>query len=414
MACALRRRLLAAGLALLMDGTASAAEPGPRLQLTVRHTLAAARPAETIAVPWREVARQLPGARLHQLAVRDATGRLLPYQVTHVDPQATAAGGEGTAYAELLFQHDFAAGEQQARFTVEKAQAVVPPFPARAFARPVPERLDDFAWENDRIAHRTYGPALAAPAPPGSGKEVLVSSGIDVWFKRPSYLVIDRWYAKGHDHYHQEQGEGLDMYGVGRSRGLGGSGLWNGRRLFTSGNYARWRILANGPIRVAFELAYDAWDADGRPVSEIKRFTLDAGQLFTAVESRFTAAGPQPLRVALGLNKAPAYTSQAPVISTHRGADTLVQWVRQRDAGDFGTALILPGADGHADDALNELILATVAPGQPLRYHLGAAVSWSGEFTRTEAWQAHVAAWRDRLAAPVQVSIDPPAGGVAP
>lgn len=102
------------------------------------------------------------------------------------------------------------------------------------------------------------------------------------------------------------------------------------------------------------------------------------------------------------------------MISTHRGADTLVQWVRQRDAGDFGTALILPGADGHADDALNDLILATVAPGQPLRYHLGAAVSWSGEFTRTEAWQAHVAAWRDRLAAPVQVSIDPPAGGVAP
>lgn len=412
-----RRGALAAGLALAVAGTsgmASAAEPTPRLQLTVHHTLAAARPAETIAVPWREVARQLPGARLHQLAVRDATGRLLPYQVTNVDPQAKDPRGEGTAYGELLFQHDFAAGEQQARFTIEKAEAVVPPFPARAFARPVPERLDDFAWENDRIAHRTYGPALAAPAPPGSGKEVLVSSGIDVWFKRPSYLVIDRWYTKGHDHYHQEQGEGLDMYGVGRSRGLGGSGLWNGQRLFTSGNYARWRILANGPIRVAFELAYDTWDADGRPVSELKRFTLDAGQLFTAVESRFTAAGPQPLRVALGLNKAPAYTSQGPVISTHRDADTLVQWVRQRSAGDFGTALILPGADGHADDALNELILATVAPGQPLRYHLGAAVSWSGEFTSTEAWQAYVAAWRERVAAPVQVRITPPAGGVAP
>ena len=24
----------------------------------------------------------------------------------------------------------------------------------------VPERLDDFAWESDRIAHRTYGPAI--------------------------------------------------------------------------------------------------------------------------------------------------------------------------------------------------------------------------------------------------------------
>ena len=29
-----------------------------------------------------------------------------------------------------------------------------------AFGRFVPERLDDYAWENDRIAFRIYGPAL--------------------------------------------------------------------------------------------------------------------------------------------------------------------------------------------------------------------------------------------------------------
>jgi hypothetical protein len=83
----------------------------------------------------------------------------------------------------------------------------------------VQERLDDFAWENDRIGHRTYGPALAAPAPPGSGKEVLVTSGLDLWFKRVDYPIIDRWYNKGHDHYHKDEGEGMDMYNVGKSRG---------------------------------------------------------------------------------------------------------------------------------------------------------------------------------------------------
>jgi hypothetical protein len=35
----------------------------------------------------------------------------------------------------------------------------------------VQERLDDFAWENDRIGHRTYGPALAAPAPPAAARK---------------------------------------------------------------------------------------------------------------------------------------------------------------------------------------------------------------------------------------------------
>ena len=167
------RLIVAAGLAVAAL-SASAAE---RMLVTVRHDLDAARPAETITVPWAEVSRRLPGALLQQLAVRDASGRVLPYQVTNVAPLARDPKGEGIGYGELIFQHDFAAGEQSARFTVERTSTVAPPFPVKAFARYVPERLDDFAWENDKIAHRTYGPALAEPAPPGSDKEVLVTSG---------------------------------------------------------------------------------------------------------------------------------------------------------------------------------------------------------------------------------------------
>ena len=33
-----------------------------------------------------------------------------------------------------------------------------------------------------------------------AGKEVLVTSGLDVWCKRVSYPIVDRWYNKGHDH----------------------------------------------------------------------------------------------------------------------------------------------------------------------------------------------------------------------
>ena len=397
----MKHAILAAWLGLAAVN-AGAAE---RMLVTVTHDLKAARPAETITVPWAEVNRHLPGALLQKIAVRDASGKLLPYQVTNVAPQAKDPKGEGIAYGELIFQHDFAAGEQSARFTVEKTAAVAPPFPVKAFARYVPERLDDFAWENDRIAHRTYGQALAAPAPPGSGKEVLETSGVDIWFKRPSYLVVDRWYNKGHDHYHKDEGEGLDMYAVGRTRGAGGTGIWNGNRLFVSRNYSSWRVIANGPVRAVFELTYDAWDADGVAVSEVKRFTVDAGQLFDVVESTFNTTAAKALPVALGLNKKPAYAEQTPSVATFRAPDTLMQWVRQRSAGDFGTAIVLPGADGYAADADNELILAKAKPGQPLRYHLGAAVNWSGEIMTAQAWQAYVEAYRQRIASPVRVEV---------
>ena len=392
-------------LAALLAANALNAGAAERLVVTVKHDLAAARPAETIAIPWAEVSRRLPGALLQKLAVRDASGRVLPYQVTNVAPQAKDPKGEGTAYGELIFQHDFAAGERSARFTVEKTETVAPPFPVKAFARYVPERLDDFAWENDKIAHRTYGPALAEPAPPGSDKEVLVTSGIDIWFKRPAYPIVDRWYNKGHDHYHKDQGEGLDMYAVGRTRGAGGTGIWNGSRLFTSRNYAGWRVIANGPVRAVFELSFDRWDADGVQVSEVKRFTVDAGHYFQRVESTFTAPGEQSLTVALGLNKRPAYREQQPVVSVYRAPDTLMQWVRQSSAGDFGTAIVLPGAQGYAADADNELIFTKASTAQPLRYYLGAAVDWSGEFPTAQAWQAYVEGFRKRIASPIRIDI---------
>ena len=240
---------------------------------------------------------------------------MLPYQVTNVAPHAKDPRGEGVAYGELIFQHDFAAGEKSATFTVEKTTTVSPPFPSKVFARYVPERLDDFAWENDKVAHRTYGPALAAPAAPGSGKEVLVTSGMDIWFKRVAYPIVDRWYNKGHDHYHHDEGEGIDMYNVGSTRGNGGTGMWDGTKLYVGVNYSAWKVIANGPVRAIFELTYDAWDAAGVKVSEVKRFTVDAGHYFDQIDSTFSFAGPQQLTVAVGINKTPTDKKQEPKVS---------------------------------------------------------------------------------------------------
>jgi hypothetical protein len=403
-------RLRLAVLLFFAFTVVSGTRAADQLVITVTHDLTLARPAETIAIPWTEVAKALPGALLQHLVVKDTRDQSLPYQVTNVAPQAKDPTDQGIAYGELLFQHDFAAGEKSATFTVEKLDAVAPPFPTKVFARYVAERLDDFAWENDKLAHRTYGPALAAPATPGSGKEVLVTSGLDVWCKRVTYPVVDRWYNKGHDHYHKDEGEGMDMYQVGSSRGCGGTGVWNGESLAVGRNYREWRIIANGPVRAIFELTYDAWDAHGMKVAEVKRFTIDAGHSFDQIESTFTVTGGSAteLLIGLGLNKTPGDKSQdAKVELTPTAAQgSLAQWIVQKTNGQLGTAILVPPASfkGFAEDKFNDLILATARPGQPLRYFVGAGWSKAGEFTTPAAWHAYVAAEAARVASPIRVA----------
>ncbi|MFP3822536.1 DUF4861 family protein, partial [Bacillus sp. SIMBA_008] len=48
------------------------------------------------------------------------------------------------------------------------------------YARFVPERIDDFAWENERVAFRTYGPEAQRLVDEGKEGGTL-SSGIDIW-----------------------------------------------------------------------------------------------------------------------------------------------------------------------------------------------------------------------------------------
>ena len=91
----------------------------------------------------------------------------------------------------------------------------------KAYGRFVRERHDDFVWENDRVAHRMYGPDLEIWK-----KEPLTSSGIDVWVKRAKRMVVNEWYMT--DDYHRDNGDGADFYSVKTSRGCGGVAVFAG------------------------------------------------------------------------------------------------------------------------------------------------------------------------------------------
>lgn len=111
-----------------------------------------------------------------------------------------------------------------------------------------------------------------------------------------------------------------------------------------------------------------------------------------------------------------------PVVKTQPLANSLAlaQWVTQRGHGDFGTAIIVPGATAvaYAEDRDNALILATAGSGKALRYYLGAAAGWSKDVHDQADWHRKVDAEVARIAAPIRVTLstanqntatDPPA-----
>jgi pectinesterase len=377
--------------------------------VTVTNDLSIERPAEMIAIPWSQVNAALPHALIQHIIVRDAAGNELPFQVTNVKPESKDPQNIGVAYGDLLFQHDFKAGEKSASFTIERSEPITKPYPAKVFARYVPERLDDFAWENDRIGHRTYGPALGAPDTEHRGKEVLVTNALDVWSKRVTYPIVDRWYNKGHDHYHHDEGEGMDMYNAGTSEGCGGTGVWDGSKLHPGVNYRTWKVIANGPIRAIFELTYDAWDANGVKVSEVKRFTVDAGHNLDQIDSTFTFEGPKELTIGIGINKNSADRGQFIKADVTKKQDEhwLAQWETQKTNGSLGEAVIVPGDDfqGFAEDKVNQITLAKVTSGQPLHYLVGAGWTKSGQFATQQDWDAYVANEAARAKSPLKVSV---------
>jgi pectinesterase len=406
-----------------------------RLVVTVTNDSGLARPAETIAVPfaqilhlldpdhdnaqyWMRAGSNIPAVRFDNLLVKDSAGNAVPAQVTNLDTK----GGRNYAYNDLLFQHDFAAGEKSATFTIETVATQVPPYPSKVYCRYVPDRLDDFAWENDLIAHRIYGPLLEDKNVAGPDLMPDGGSGIDVWSKRFSYSIIDRWYGKDHDALHTDTGEGLDMYETGQARGDGGTGVWDDQNkvLYVSHDFSSWKVMANGPIRAEFELGYDAWDAgNGVKVSEVKRFTLDAGQYLNEIDSTFTITGADSVTIGIGLTEHTSRSDNAQVMPSSDSTNLWESvWENYRTNGQFGTGLVLaPEVNfvGFAKSQKNspasknlrpdDLALVKVKNGETIRYYAGAAWEHLGSITTNDQWTAYLTAVAQRLRAPVKVSV---------
>jgi unsaturated rhamnogalacturonyl hydrolase len=356
--------LLIALVACEFSLTRAQAHPAEKI-VEVTNTLDIARPENVIEIGLSDIKAQVGIEKPGDISVEDeSTHQFLPVQ------PYSSTGGAPDHLLVLVSLNP----RQKIHLEFHESQKN-PSTKSLVFGRLVPERKDDFAWENDKVAYRVYGPALQA------GGEI--SSGIDVWSKRVPALIINEWYKRDAEGartknpaltYHKDDGTGLDSYDVGKTRGCGGTAVWNNGKLYVSKNFTSAKTLAAGPIRFSFELEYAPWNAEDTTISEKKVITLDAGSHLNKIQSTFSFSGAQPVKIAVGL-------------ATHAGARTsnpiegriLSVWEPLTDpgAGNDGTAIVLPlgseaaivKAEGNAFFVLNANSV------KPLTYYAGAG--WS-------------------------------------
>jgi rhamnogalacturonyl hydrolase YesR len=279
---------------------------------------------------------------------------------------------------------DFAGVKLPARYLREKP---------RVCARFVPERKDDFAWENDLTAFRTYGPALRP------GEE---NSGIDLWVKRVPYPIMDKWYVEDRTKlpygkvakpYHADQGEGNDGYKVGEARGCGGSSLWLDGKLHNSETFVGHKMISSSPEQAVFELHYASSLPDGRVAREAKRITILLGKRLFQSESRYTIDGkPGKFEVAIGLT--PQVAGTTPAFSPQGGV--MLLWEKVEGMG-LGTGVVIDPKQvvkmaEHADGkgARQALLFTRTDETGYLRWYAGYGWEGQGVITSADKWAAYL------------------------
>lgn len=256
----------------------------------------------------------------------------------------------------------------------------------KVMARFVPERADDFAWENDLVAYRAYGQALETLNPGG-----MISPGFDVWVKNTTDLVVDQRYRDDLENgisYHIDHGNGKDCYKVGVTLGGGASSpLVDGKLCYPATNFRSNEIIESSPEKVVFVLTYPEWKAGEYSVSLSKKITVEAGTYFCKAEDTYTFSGPSDkLAIAAGIIR---HDIEAEITLDDRFAI----WEHASDTGAepedsfIGLSIVMPGASyaGLSADGAHSICCKEIASGETLTYWFGSC--WSkAALQNPESW----------------------------
>ncbi|PXY43177.1 DUF4861 family protein [Flavobacterium hydrophilum] len=316
-----------------------------------------------VAVKWEAVLSRYPQIDTSNFVVINAaTKKQIPYQLEH----------KGLPAIQNLLVQVSVKAKTTLRLFVQKGKPNL--VETKTYARFVPERKDDFAWENDKIAFRTYGKAIE-----NTNEDAY---GFDVWVKRTDKMVINERYKLGN--YHKDNGNGMDYYHVGHTLGAGNMAPYVKDTIRYSANYHQWKVLDNGPLRTTFQLVYDEWNAGGIKVKAVKTISLDAGSQLNRVENVYTFEDNKAMPVVVGIIKRP----EPGLISLNEQSGIMGYWeptfVEDGTTG-VGSILTTPVKNMLVNNG-QILALAEVKNNVPVVYYTGAAWDKAGKIMNSAQW----------------------------
>lgn len=340
------------------------------------------RTGTIIAINWKTILSSYPKIdTTNFIVINSVTKKQVPFQLEHkghFDIQ------------NLLVQADINA---KSDITLFIQQGKPETFTAKTYARFVPERKDDFAWENDKIAFRTYGKALE--------KTDGDAYGFDVWVKRSNKLVVNERYKR--NDYHIDHGDGLDYYHVGYTLGAGNMAPYVKDTVRYSGNYHQWKVLDNGPLRSTFQLVYDTWNAGGIKVSAKKIISIDAGSQLNRIENTYTFNDSNPLPVVVGIIK----REKPGTILLNEKQGIMGYWepkLGENGTTAVGSILMTPVMNMWVDKE-QLLALTTLRNNEPIIYYTGAAWDKAGIITTDKLWFSYLDNFNQELKNPLIINV---------
>ena len=353
-----------------------------RASVNIQNNATLDRKEAVVAIKWDALLSKYPQIdTANFVVINSVTKKQVPYQLEHLGQKAVQ---------NLLVQVDVKA-KSTVSLSIQKGKPET--FATKTYARYVPERKDDFAWENDKIAFRAYGKALE--------KEKDNAYGFDVWVKRTDRMILNERYKLAD--YHTDHGDGLDYYHVGFTLGAGNMAPFVKDTIRYSGNYQQWKILDNGPLRTTFQLSFDSWNAGGIKVSATKTISIDAGSQLNRIENVYTFEDIKPMPVVVGIIRRP----ETGVLSLNEQQGIMGYW--EPTLGKNGTtavgSILTTPVTNMSVDATQIIAKTTVENNKPIVYYTGAAWDKAGKITNSKQWFDYLNNFNEQIKNPLVVSI---------
>ncbi|MDE7141875.1 MAG: DUF4861 domain-containing protein [Muribaculaceae bacterium] len=363
---------------------------GSRHSIEVVNDSDTPREGEITSVPLSEIRK---AAGEGTFVITDAAGTEVPYQITY-DSTVVFPATVGAA-SKAVF--GIAPGVPAPVDTV-----VCGAFYAR--------RKDDLTWENEKAAYRAYGPALQA-----SGERAF---GYDVWTKSVPHPVVAKRYRNAFAkvaNFHEDHGEGMDVYTVGPTLGAGTAALLDSAGVITyPWCFESYEILDNGPLRFTVRLTYPAGAfGNDSTVRETRLITLDSGEFLNRTEVSYEGLSSSAT-VAPGivlhrhnpdgyiLDNENSFMACADLTDNPDGQNGVIYVGVVAPQADTIVLSPMPQAEG--DAVAHLLAKGQYQPGSPYVYYWGSG--WSKGFMPDwQRWTDYLTAFRRRVESALKVPV---------